>query len=154
MARIPNSRRAFDWDAADKVQPSTSFTGDQRRQVAPEERANQLFGLHQKLIETRKASDALRRGEFAVLGTHNSDNTISYRRWIEGDARDVVVALNNDVVDRDVTVPAAFAPDGTTYVDSLSGAKHVVKDGTIVLDDLHGNWGAVLLRETAEAATS
>jgi len=145
----PDSRRAFDWNVADNLKPPSTLTGEQhRRGVAPDEKANQLFGLYQRLIDTRKGTDALRRGEFQVLTTHDSDNTMSYRRWVNGDARDAVVAINNNVVGRDVTVPMqAFAPEGTSYTDALSGAKHVVSGGNIKLEHLDGNWGAILLRD-------
>ncbi len=146
----PENRRAMDWNIADNIAPTLKLDGDQQRGVAAPERANQLFGLYQKLIETRTGTEALRRGDFQVLSTHNDDNTIAYRRWIDGDARDAVVALNNNVVDRDMVIPVRdFAKDGSAFVDALTGTRHVVKDGRIELERLDGNWGAVLLREPA-----
>lgn len=146
----PDSRRAFDWSVVDRMRVPEKLTGKVTRNIAPEDRAGQLFGMYQKLIEARKGSDALRRGDFKVLDTHNDENTIAYRRWVEGDARDAVVALNNSTTGKRMTVPVGpFATDGTAYVDALTGARHAVKDGRIDLGTMDGNWGAVLLREAA-----
>ena len=125
-----------------------TLDGAQPEKVTEQQKANELFGLYQKLIETRKGSEALRRGEFEVIKTHNDNQTIAYRRWVPGsDAQDAVVALNNNVVGREVNVPVGkFATEGTAFVDALTGTKHVVKDGTLALGELDGNWGAVLLR--------
>ncbi|MCZ4496361.1 MAG: glycosidase, partial [Thermoleophilia bacterium] len=146
----PDSRRAFDWNVADSLEPRATLTGLQRKDGGQADRAGDMFGLYQKLIETRKGSDALRRGEFEVLKSHNEDNTLSFRRFVEGDARDAVVALNNNVVSRHVDVPVgSFAADGSAFIDALSGARHVVQGGKLDLGQMDGNWGAVLLRETA-----
>jgi neopullulanase len=148
-AADPDSRRAYDWKLAEGVRPVRQLDGAQPEQVTPQRRASELFGLYQKLIETRKGSEALRRGEFEVLTTHNADQTIAYRRWVPGsDAQDAVVAINNNVVGREVEVPVgAFAKDGAAYVDALTGARFEVRDGTLDLGQVDGNWGAVLLRE-------
>jgi glycosidase len=148
-AADPDSRRSFDWKLADGIRPVRQLDGGQGGRVSPQQKANELFGLYQKLIETRKGSEALRRGEFQPLATHNDDQTLSYRRVVPGnDAQDAIVALNNNVVSRAVTVPVGkFASDGTSYVDALSGSKFLVKDGKLSLGELDGNWGAVLLRE-------
>lgn len=149
----PDSRRAFDWNIADNLQPprtlqSVSKAVDDASTVSGVDRAGQLFGLYQRLIDVRKGTDALRRGEFEVLKTHNEDNTIAYRRWVQNDARDAVVAINNNVVARPVTVPVgSFATDGTAYVDALSGARYTVQDGQLRIPTLDGNYGAVLLRD-------
>jgi glycosidase len=147
--RDPDSRRAFDWKLAERMKVPDELDGSSRRRaIAPEDRAGQLFGMYQKLISARKGSDALRRGEFKVLSTHNDDGTLSYRRWVDGDAKDAVVALNNATVGRELSVPVGgFAPDGTSYVDALSGSKVTVKDGALDLGTVDGNWGAVLLRQ-------
>lgn len=150
--RDPDSRRAFDWSLADRMRVPAKLdagTAEQRRAVAPEDRAGQLFGMYERLIDARKGSEALRRGDFKVLHTHNDDSTISYRRWVDGDAKDAVVAINNATAARRVAVPVQeFAPDGTAYVDALSGARHTVQEGRIDLGEVDGNWGAVLLRES------
>ncbi len=152
-ASDPDSRRAYDWKLAEGATKGADvqrkLDGGQPENVTPQKRASELFGLYQKLIETRKGSEALRRGEFEVLRTHNDDNTISYRRWVPGnDAKDAVVAINNNVVERQLKVPVGkFAADGTSFVDALSGAKFVAKGGELDLGRVDGNWGAVLLRE-------
>jgi cyclomaltodextrinase / maltogenic alpha-amylase / neopullulanase len=151
----PDSRRAFDWGVADSINPpathaSLAAAAPQVADLGAVERGGQLFGLYQRLIDARKGSDALRRGDFEVLATHNDDNTIAYRRAVAGDARDAIVALNNNVVERAITVPAGrFAPDGTAYVDALSGARYSVSGGTLQIPRVDGNYGAVLLREPA-----
>ena len=145
----PDSRRAFDWKLADKVHAPATLDGSQKRGAVPaQDRANQLFGLYQKLIETRKGVDALRRGEFEVVKTHNDKNVLAYRRYMDGDAKDAVVAINNAVTDRQIRVPVGeFASDGTAYRDALTGAEYRVKDGAVDLGRVDGNWGAVLVRE-------
>ncbi|MCW2922673.1 MAG: alpha amylase catalytic region [Thermoleophilia bacterium] len=149
----PDSRRAFDWGTADKVDAAAGNAkldgGTKRGAAAAGDKAGQLFGLYQKLIKTREETTALRRGDFEVLATHNDNGTIAYRRFVEGDDKDVVVALNNSATDHPVDVPVSFAPDGTNYVDALTGERHAVQGGHLKLDKLDGNWGAVLLREAA-----
>ncbi|MCW2949292.1 MAG: hypothetical protein JWN41_305 [Thermoleophilia bacterium] len=142
----PDSRRAFDWKTADDVQPVKQLAAHPTDASGERGKASQLFGLYQRLIETRKGSDALRRGDFDVLAADDWHNTMSYRRSVPGDARDAVIALNNDVVGHALKVPAAFAPDGTAYVDALTGARYAVHNGALDLGTVDGNWGAVLLR--------
>jgi glycosidase len=148
----PDSRRAFEWDVADRVAAPAKLEGTQVRgaasQVGRQARANQLFGLYQRLIETRKGVDALRRGEFEVIKTHNDKRVLAYRRFLEGDAKDAIVAINNDTTHHDVTVPVgAFVADGATYRDALTGRAHTVADGSLALGPMDGNWGAVLVRD-------
>lgn len=149
-AADPDSRRAYDWKTADRAAAAPQAPdGTGGPAAGQQDRAPQLFGLYQRLIETRKGVEALRRGDFEVLATHNDDNTLAYRRWVNGDAKDAVVALNNNVVARNVSVPVGgFATDGTAFVDALNGQRHTVKAGKIDLGAVHGNWGAVLIRDT------
>jgi glycosidase len=147
----PDSRRAFDWDAAnaaDQGATANTLVPEQNKHIAGADKATQLTTLYQRLIETRKESDALRRGDFDVLSTHNSNSTLAFRRSVPGDTNDVLVALNNDTRGHDVTIPTnGFAPDGTVYQDALSDNSYTVKDGRITVPDLDGNWGAVLRRQ-------
>jgi glycosidase len=149
----PDSRRAFRWDVADAlhpVEPGSARQVSSATATGGQERANQLFGLYQRLIETRKGVTALRRGEFQVVKTHNDDGVLAYRRWVDGDAKDAVVAINNATASRRVTVPVdGFAADGTAYVDALSGARYTVSHGVVDLGQVDGNWGAVLVREAS-----
>jgi glycosidase len=145
----PDSRRAMEWQYVDGGLHQVSGLADAKNgvQVSRQQRADQLFGLYQKLIATRKESTALRRGDFQVLATHNDDSTLVYRRAAEGDPRDAIVAINNNVVGKDITVPLqGVAPDGTRYTDALSGRSYEVQGGAIKLLDVDGNFGAVLLR--------
>ncbi|MEO6867949.1 MAG: glycoside hydrolase family 13 protein [Gaiellales bacterium] len=154
----PDSRRSMEWqyvpgnkDTGTPALPDGSVaTADASTGVeeARQARADQMFGLYQKLIATRKAEPALRRGDFNVLATHNDDSTLVYRRAVEGDARDAIVALNNNVVTKDIAVPlAGIADDGTTFTDALSGATFTVTDGQIKLDAVDGNFGVILMRD-------
>ena len=145
----PDSRRAMEWQYVDghlKGSGNPARNGDD---VTRQKRADQLYGLYKDLIATRKAEPALRRGDFNVLATHNADNTLVYRRAVEGNARDAVVAINNNVVAKDIYVPlSGVADDGTRYTDALSGHTYEVHNGHIKLINVDGNYGAVLLRET------
>ncbi len=152
----PDSRRTMEWqfvpgnkskDAAD-VHAGALEQSKSGVEVSRKARAEQLFGLYQKLISTRKAEPALRRGDFQVLATHNEDATLVYRRKAEGIERDAIVAINNNVVGKDIRVPLKdVAADGTRFTDALSGTVFEVSGGEIVLKDVDGNFGAVLLRE-------
>jgi glycosidase len=137
----PDSRRAFPW--ADIANPKDG---------TPQK---QLLELYTKLVHTRTSEPVLRRGGFETLMTHNDNGLLAYRRWLPNDARDAVVALNNDVTEHPVTVPlASYAPDGTAYTDALSGSHYVVKNGAITIPEIEGNYGAVLLRDVREAKTT
>ncbi|MCW2920938.1 MAG: cyclomaltodextrinase [Thermoleophilia bacterium] len=152
----PDSRRSMEWQNvpgnkskddthihARSVEPTRPGTDASRKA-----RAEQMFGLYQKLISTRKAEPALRRGDFQVLATHNDDATLVYRRKAEGIERDAIVAINNNVVGKDIRVPLAnVAADGTRFTDALSGTVFEVRGGEIVLKGVEGNFGAVLLRD-------
>jgi len=108
----------------------------------------QLFDLYSKLISTRKKEDVLRRGDFSVLMTRDDNKTLAYRRALAGNARDAIVALNDDVAAHDVTVPVgSIATDGTAFLDTLSGSRYLVKGGNLTVPGLSGNFGAVLMRE-------
>ena len=158
----PDSRRSMEWQyvPGNKTKDGPGLhtrdveapaTGDAAAgaETARKARAEQLFGLYQKLIATRKAEPALRRGDFQVLATHNADNTLVYRRKAEGIERDAIVAINNNWVGKDIRVPlSGVAADGTRFTDAITGTTHQVKDGAIVLEDIEGNYGAVLLRES------
>ncbi len=154
-AADPDSRRAFPWDIAsdathsDRPLAPRPQSGDTRSTAASVDgRAQQLFQLYRSLIATRTHEPVLRRGEFEVLATHNDHRTVAFRRFLDGEHRDAVIALNNDVVGHDIAIPTAdFASDGTVYVDALSGARHMVRNGQIVIPQIDGNFGAVLLRE-------
>ncbi|MBC7460594.1 MAG: hypothetical protein H7287_04465, partial [Thermoleophilia bacterium] len=151
-AADPDSRRGMDWDLVpgNKTKDPTGSldAAHNGAEISAKGRADQLFGLYQKPIETRKSSDALRRGDFSVLATHNANNTLVYRRAIAGVAKDAIVAINNDVVGKDIHVPLKdVAADGTRFTDALSGATYAVKDGGIDLSNVDGNYGAVLLRD-------
>jgi glycosidase len=154
----PDSRRAMEWQyvPGNRTKEPTAMHGvarplDQAKngtELARKQRAEQLFGLYQKLITTRKAEPALRRGDFSVLATHNADSTLVYRRHVEGVARDAIVAINNNVTGKDIRVPLeGVAADGTQFTDALSGRSFRVENGQIVLKDVDGNYGAVLLRD-------
>ena len=162
-AADPDSRRSMEWQyvPAHRTQSGSapaSLTGAANTaqdaaaaahgpEIARRERADKLFSLYQRLIATRKAEPALRRGDFSVLATHNEHKTLVYRRSVPGTERDAIVALNNDVVGQPVTVPlAGIAADGTTFTDALSGRRFVVADGRLDLGTVDGNFGAVLLR--------
>jgi glycosidase len=147
----PDSRRTFPWNVADQVDSRSRqrITGSSDAKGAA--LTGQMLGLYRTLISTRNAEPALRRGDFSVLETHNDNSTVAYRRWVNDNSRDAVVAINNDVRGHDVVIPVAgFAPDGTSYTDALSGQKLVVTDGRITLPQLDGNWGAILLRDPAK----
>jgi glycosidase len=158
----PDSRRAMEWQfvPGNKTKDGASLHGEETKvgfrgvddaksgvEVTRKERSEQLFNLYQRLIQTRKAEPALRRGDFSVLATHNDDDTLVYRRSIEGQARDAIVAINNNVVGKDIIVPLkGVAADGTSFTDALSGSTFQVTNGQIVLKNVDGNFGAVLLR--------
>jgi hypothetical protein len=111
-------------------------------------RAASLHDLYKTLIATRTAEPALRRGDVTMLATHNDNRTLAFRRHVEGSTRDAVVAINNDTTGHDIVVPVAgVAADGTTFKDALTGARHVVQGGQLIVPDVAGNYGAVLLRE-------
>ena len=159
----PDSRRSMEWQYVpgnktkdgpglhSRSVEDTAVSSDPAKsgaEVSRKARAEQLFGLYQKLIATRKAEPALRRGDFQVLATHNADNTIAYRRKAEGVERDAIVAINNNVVGKDIRIPmAGVADDGTRFTDALSGDTFEVKGGQVVLSNVDGNFGVVLLRD-------
>jgi glycosidase len=153
----PDSRRAMEWENVPvnhTKPPNEEHSTNPLKPAAPGEvisrkdRAEQVFGLYQRLISTRKAEPVLRRGDFHVLATHNDNNTIAYRRHLDGVERDAVVAINNNVVAKDIVIPMdGVAKDGTRYVDSLSGKSVAVADGKLTLNGIDGNYGAVLLRD-------
>lgn len=123
----PDNRRAFPWNPADQDQS--------------------LLDLHKRLIAIRKDENALKRGDFSVLGTNNAERTFSYRRNFPGEARDVVVAINADTTGHALPIDVGdFAADGTVFEDLLGKTKHVVRDGRLHLPDLNGNFGAILAR--------
>lgn len=143
----PDSRRAFDWNLAATADAKTGAAALRTRgNVSPEARAAHLTTLYQRLTETRTKSDALRRGDFDVLATHNDHKTLAFRRWVDGSDEDVVVAINNDTVGHGVTIPTSFAPDGTTYRDALTEQTFTVQGGKLTLPHVDGNFGAVLVR--------
>jgi glycosidase len=146
----PDSRRGMEWQYVDGAlrQVDGLASAKNGAKVSRQQRADQLFGLYQTLISTRKAEPALRRGDFQVLATHNDDNTLVYRRKAEGIERDAIVAINNDVVGKDIQVPlAGVAADGTRFTDALSGRAYEVRDGHVKLLNVDGNFGAILLRD-------
>ncbi|MCW2950542.1 MAG: hypothetical protein JWN41_1555, partial [Thermoleophilia bacterium] len=151
----PDSRRAMNWKLVpgNKSREQSMSTpvvdaGTNGTEVNSAERADQLFGLYQRLISTRKEVPALRRGDFQVLATHNADDTLVYRRAVDGDPRDAVIALNNNVTGKDIHVPLRdVAADGTKYTDALTGSSYTVTGGSIDLKNVDGNFGAVLLRD-------
>jgi len=80
--------------------------------------------------------------------TRDDNKTLAYRRALAGNARDAIVALNDDVAAHDVTVPVgSIATDGTAFLDTLSGSRYLVKGGNLTVPGLSGNFGAVLMRE-------
>lgn len=155
----PDSRRAMEWQYADRTLKTIStlessngkLQAEGGAQISRQERSDQLFSLYKTLISTRKDVPALRRGDFQVLATHNANNTLVFRRALEGDNRDALVALNNSTSGKSVQIPLAnIAPDGTTYKDALSGHTYKVDGGVITLQDVQGNYGAVLVREQSK----
>jgi glycosidase len=149
-AKDPDSRRAMEWQYVDGQLRAVGGSDAARSgaKVTRQARADQLFGLYRTLIATRKAEPALRRGDFQVLATHNADSTLVFRRAAEGVARDAIVAINNNVVGKDIRVPLqGIADDGTRFTDALTGRSYEVHDGQIKLMNVDGNYGAVLLRD-------
>jgi glycosidase len=158
-AKDPDSRRSMEWqyvpgnkhkdDASGNGHGTTALDNAHNGAVLDRKaRSEQIFSLYQKLIATRKAEPALRRGDFQVLATHNDNSTLVYRRKVDGLARDAIVALNNNVVGKDIRVPLkGVASDGTQFTDALSGDTFTVEHGEIVLKNVDGNYGAVLLRD-------
>ncbi len=148
-SKDPDSRRAMEWQYVDGHLQQGAGANTSGSEATRQQRADQLFGLYQKLIATRTAEPALRRGDFTVLKTHNDDSTLVYRRAVEGDPRDAIVAINNNVVSKDIRVPLdGIAADGTRFTDALTGRSYEVHDGQIKLIGVDGNYGAVLLRDT------
>jgi glycosidase len=144
----PDSRRGMEWQYVDGQLRSGIEAARNGAEVSRQHRADQLFSLYEKLIATRKAEPALRRGDFRVLATHNADSTLSYRRKAEGVERDALVAINNDVASKDITIPVTdFADDGTRFTDALTGHAYEVHDGSIKVNNVDGNYGAILLRD-------
>lgn len=152
----PDSRRGMEWEhvplnrdkPVDAHTPNTLADATNGAELSRKGRAEQMFNLYQRLISTRQAEPALRRGEFQVLATHNDDSTLAYRRFVEGNDRDAIVAINNNVVAKDIVVPVGdVAKDGTRFTDALSGRTYDVQGGQIKLEDMDGNFGAVLLRD-------
>lgn len=160
----PGSRGSFEWSKLEPRRPaaaqssalsypSASGTEDTwpvrstpAAGVKNDDRSEKLLNLYRTLISVRKREPALRRGDFEVLSTHNEDSTITYRRSHPG-ANDVLVALNNNVVGKPVSMPVGkFASDGTKFRDELTGKVYSAKDGLISLPEIDGNFGAVLVR--------
>lgn len=136
-AADPDNRRAMPWNKP--IQPGTP--------------PDQMKNLYTKLITTRNQEPVLQNGDFNVLMTNNDRKLVAFRRAAEGQQRDAVVVLNNDVTGHNVTVPAqGFAPDGTSFTDAISGKRYTVKDGALSVHHLDGNYGAVLLRDPAAIA--
>ncbi|MCW2955309.1 MAG: cyclomaltodextrinase [Thermoleophilia bacterium] len=162
-AKDPDSRRGMEWEhvPGNRTKPGDPHdmhpevrggdpltTARNGAEVSRKARAEQMFTLYQKLIETRKAEPALRRGDFQVLATHNADSTLVYRRKVADNARDAIVALNNNVVGKDIRIPTeGVAEDGTRFIDALTGRSFTASNGEILLKDVDGNFGAVLLRD-------
>lgn len=152
----PGSRGSFEWA---KLEPKKAPAGaggmnlqyGHAETAAARERdhskAEQLLGLYRTLIATRKREPALRRGSFEVLATHNNNSTVAFRRAVAG-SRDVLVALNNNITGKPITIPVGtFAPDGTRYRDELSGATYAASNGVLTIPEVDGNFGAVLVRQ-------
>jgi glycosidase len=169
----PGSRGSFEWNKLEPRRPVGAQTAAlayasaggaedtwPTRPTAPgsgtknDDRSEKLLNLYRTLISVRKREPALRRGEFEVLSTHNEDSTVTYRRSHPGSA-DVLVALNNNVVGKPVSMPVSqFAPDGTKFRDELSGKVYTAKDGKILLPEIDGNYGAVLVRLSGTPAAA
>ena len=96
-----------------------------------------LFDFYRMLIAIRKASPALRRGDYHTLLADDDRRLFAFARAAEGDA--AVVALNAgdlmEVVELDV-------PAGT-WTDALSGEQYVAANGRLSLT-IAPFWGIVL----------
>ena len=114
--------------------------------------SRELLSLYRTLTATRTAEPALRRGGVRrPLHPQRRPHDL-VPPLDSGEARDAIVALNSDVVAHKVHVPMrGVATDGTAFVDALDGARYVVAGGALDLPSVHGNFGAVLLRQATTA---
>jgi len=111
----PDDRRTFDW-----------------KQV---ESNNELIAYTHKLIEVRRKNSALRGGSFVSLNLNDKANVYAFGR-IDKSQR-VAVVLNGAAQAQNsipVSVYKLDMPDGSLFVDTLSGNKFVSKDGHLSLN--------------------
>jgi glycosidase len=101
---------------------------------------HELFHHYRTLIHIRKASPALRRGEYRTLLTDDARRLFAFARETEGDA--AVVALNADDL---MNVIELEVGDGE-WVDVLNGGVYHAAGGRLSLT-VPPLWGAVLRKQ-------
>lgn len=107
----PDSRRAFPWD-------QDAWDVELRRLV-------------QTLIRLRRASPALRRGDFVRLMLDEATACCAFGRPME--SRGALLAMNASAAEHAIRIPVTALgwPDGHVVVDPLQGAEQAVKDGGV-----------------------
>ncbi|WP_374686121.1 glycoside hydrolase family 13 protein [Promineifilum sp.] len=139
-ANDPDCRKPMVWPDLTYEPEATLPDGQPRPQ--PDEVAfdRDLFDHYRTLIHIRKASPALRRGDYRTLLTDDARRLFAFARETEEDA--VVVALNADELMNVVELEAA---DGT-WVDVLNGEQHQAANGRLSLT-VPPLWGAILRKQ-------
>jgi alpha-glucosidase len=94
-----------------------------------------LRAFYQRLINLRKTSPALIDGGFQVLLVE--ENTFAYLR--DSDREQIIVVAHRDAVNRSAgPLPVAHGaiPDGTEFVEVISGARATVENGHLPLPEM------------------
>ena len=92
----------------------------------------------------RNRHPALRTGSFDTLLIDDANALYAYGRRLGDDV--AVVVINRDAAAHTVTVDVSgYLADGTVLADALNGGTYAVGSGQIVVSDLDGLWGAILV---------
>ena len=138
-ANDPCDRKPMVWPEMEYEPEATLPDGRPRPQADEVAFDHDLFDYYRRLIAIRKASPALRRGDYRTLLADDDRRLFAFAREIDGDA--AVVALNAgdlmEVVELDV-------PAGR-WVDVLNGETYTAATGHLSLT-VAPLWGAILRR--------
>lgn len=120
----PDNRRTMPWDAS-------SWNHELRRYV-------------QRLIEIRKSTPALRRGDWTCLAASDEHNTCVFVRRYPGSL--ALVAVNNGLEPADIDIPTASLnlPPGTVWIERVYNHPVEVTPTGLRLPQLPPGTGAIL----------
>lgn len=134
LPKDPGNRAAMEW--SDITQPDGKTFHNPYH--------DSISALYRDLIHIRLAHPALRSPQIATLYRNNTDVTYAYAR--NSGSETVIVAINNSTSPKNLTIPLyGLFPDGTVLKDELSGTSYTVASGNVVINNLDGHFGAILV---------
>src|SRR5919108_3368387 len=134
LPKDPGNRAAMEW--SDITQPDgKTFHNPYHASIS---------ALYRDLIRVRLGHSALRTPQIVTLYRNNTDVTYAYAR--KSSSETVIVAINNSTSPKNLTIPLyGLFGNGTVLKDELSGNSYTVSGGNVVINNLDGHFGAILV---------